>query len=516
MRVSVLLLLSALAAVSSVSGYNILCIFPLPSRSHWLLAKGIVDALLAADHQVTWATPYLEKSPHKHLKQIDVSKTLDVFASIDVSKSSKWDMSITLEFFRNISLVAASSPLVREALVKEKYDAVVTEWFYSDIEAGYAAVQQVPWIMLSGAVMHQYMEYLVDTVRSLPVVPFMTNEFPVPMSFRDRLLNTFSFGNMMYYIWRDTATAISVYEQHFAPLAAARGVSLPPFSEAMHNISILLVNSHPSFTPAISLPPNVIEIAGYHIDEVTPPLPKDLQEILDASPRGVVYFSMGSMFKSAALPEKTKHDLLKILGELPYTVLWKFEENLDGLPKNVHIRSWMPQASILAHPNVKVFISHGGLLSTLETLRYGVPTIAIPVFGDQRCNAERSVQDGYALKIEMSPDMAPELKMALNEMLSNDKYYKKVKSLSKVFNSRPVKQSKLISHYVELAIESKGAYHLRSKSILYKWYELWMLDQIAAVIAVLFMFYVIVKKIICAIIKKLTKNSKTKKDKKNK
>ncbi|CAK1587786.1 unnamed protein product [Parnassius mnemosyne] len=371
--------------------------------------------------------------------------------------------------------------------------------------------------MLSGAVMHRhYMEYLVDTVRSLPVVPFLTNEFPVPMSFKDRLFNTYSFVNMMYYIWRDTARTISIYEQRFAPLAAARGVSLPPFSEAMHNISILFVNSHPSFTPAISLPPNVIEIAGYHIDEVTPPLPKDLQEILDSSPRGAVYFSLGSIHESAALPEKTKHDLLKVLGELPYTVLWKFEEKLDGLPKNVHIRSWMPQASILAHPNVKIFISHGGLLSTLETLRYGVPIITIPVFGDHASNAERCVQAGYALKIKLSSDMAPELKIALNEMISNDKYYKKVKSLSKVFNSRPVKESKLISHYVELAIESKGAYHLRSKAILYKWYELWMLDQVVAVLAVLFIFYVILKKIISAIIKKLAKDSKTKKDKKNK
>ncbi|CAK1587789.1 unnamed protein product [Parnassius mnemosyne] len=80
MRVSALVLLSALAAVSSVSGYNILCMFPIPSRSHSLLAKGIVNVLLEAGHQVTWVTPFPEKSSHKNLKQIEVSTTRDLVA----------------------------------------------------------------------------------------------------------------------------------------------------------------------------------------------------------------------------------------------------------------------------------------------------------------------------------------------------------------------------------------------------------------------------------------------------
>lgn len=74
---------------------------------------------------------------------------------------------------------------------------------------------------------------------------------------------------------------------------------------------------------------------------------KDLQDLLDSSTQGVIYFSMGSVLKSSALPAATKKALLKTLGELPYTVLWKFEEELKGLPKNVHIRPWMPQPAIL-------------------------------------------------------------------------------------------------------------------------------------------------------------------------
>lgn len=45
-----------------------------------------------------------------------------------------------------------------------------------------------------------------------------------------------------------------------------------------------------------------------------------------------------------------------------YHFLWKYEESTIDLklPKNVHIRSWLPQTDILAHPNITAFITHSG------------------------------------------------------------------------------------------------------------------------------------------------------------
>jgi glucuronosyltransferase len=56
---------------------------------------------------------------------------------------------------------------------------------------------------------------------------------------------------------------------------------------------------------------------------------------------------MGSN-KSKDMPDILKTSLLKVFGELKQTVLWKFEENLPNLPKNVHIVQWAPQPSILS------------------------------------------------------------------------------------------------------------------------------------------------------------------------
>ncbi|KAG5670631.1 hypothetical protein PVAND_000879 [Polypedilum vanderplanki] len=55
-------------------------------------------------------------------------------------------------------------------------------------------------------------------------------------------------------------------------------------------------------------------------------------------------------------------------------------------PDNVMISSWLPQRDILAHPNVKAYICHGGLLGTTEAVYEGVPVLGIPIFGDQKTN----------------------------------------------------------------------------------------------------------------------------------
>ncbi|XP_046975451.1 UDP-glucosyltransferase 2-like [Vanessa cardui] len=507
------LVLVFLTVVTAACGYNILCIQPVPSKSHYHLMKGIVDPLLKAGHQITFISNFPESKPVKNLKYIDVSHIKMPPHTEDWKDKSKQSIAAVKELARNISREVITTPAVREVLAREKFDAVVTEWFFTDTDSGYAAVQQVPWILLSGIVMHTHMEGLVDTVRSVPTIPAFFVDSPIPMNFLSRLQNTLFYLVMSTGSLLDYTMVKSDYETHFTPIAKARGVTLPPYKEAIHNISILFVNSHPSFSPAQSLPPNVVEIGGYHIPEEIPPLPKDLQDILDSSPQGVVLFSMGSIIKASALTEETRRDLIKVFSELPYTVLWKFDEKLEGLSKNVHVRSWMPQTSVLAHRNVKVFITHGGLLSTLESLRFGVPVIAIPVFGDQPSNALKCVQGGHALMVEFSPEMAGPLRDALKEMLSNDRYYKRAKYLSRLFTDRPVTTTHLIQHYVRLAIETNGADHLRSKALLYSWYQLWMLDQLAFLLLVLYIIYSVFKKIIRSF--KRSDRIKDNKEKKN-
>lgn len=107
---------------------------------------------------------------------------------------------------------------------------------------------------------------------------------------------------------------------------------------------------------------------------------------MNSSRKGVVLFSLGSFLRSDMLPQPMLKSILTAFEQMPnYNFLWKFETDTlpTELPKNVFVQSWLPQNDILAHPRTKAFISHGGLMSTIEASWHGVPIIGIPIVADQ-------------------------------------------------------------------------------------------------------------------------------------
>lgn len=52
-------------------------------------------------------------------------------------------------------------------------------------------------------------------------------------------------------------------------------------------------------------------------------------------------------------------------------------------------------------------------------MHFGVPTIGIPVFGDQYVNVQRAVKKGYAQKVDLSYSMAADLGKAIQNLLDN-------------------------------------------------------------------------------------------------
>lgn len=152
----------------------------------------------------------------------------------------------------------------------------------------------------------------------------------------------------------------------------------PSFDDVMKNVNLVLLNSHFTLNFPRPYTPNMVEVGGLHINRVPNPLPKDIKEYLDNAKEGVIYFSMGSNIQSTTLPVEKRDALLRTFSQFKQKVMWKWEnDNLPGKPDNVFIKSWWPQDDILAHPNVKVFITHGGLLGSTEAIYHGVPVIGM-------------------------------------------------------------------------------------------------------------------------------------------
>ncbi|KAJ8933743.1 hypothetical protein NQ318_015592 [Aromia moschata] len=145
----------------------------------------------------------------------------------------------------------------------------------------------------------------------------------------------------------------------------------------------------------------------------------NLEKWINSSSEGVIYFSLGSMIKGKTFPNDKRQIFLNAFKRLPQRVLWKWEdETMEGKPDNVMVQKWMPQLDILCHPNVKAFISHGGLLGITEAVHCGVPTIVMPQFGDQHTNARALEASGGGVILQLNEATEEKVSKTLKKVLS--------------------------------------------------------------------------------------------------
>lgn len=76
---------------------------------------------------------------------------------------------------------------------------------------------------------------------------------------------------------------------------------------------------------------------------------------------------------------------------------------------------------IPGHPNLKVFVTQGGIQSIDEALSTHVPLVVMPKMGDQRFNARRAVNKGMGLRVDFETVTKEDLKAAVFEVVNNPK-----------------------------------------------------------------------------------------------
>lgn len=110
----------------------------------------------------------------------------------------------------------------------------------------------------------------------------------------------------------------------------------------------------------------------------------------------IIYVSFGSL---AVLKREQLVELAHALQN--YSVIWSLKSHLQShLPtpfinnSNHLLLNWSPQRYILSQSAVRLFISHGGWNSLLESMSAGKITLIWPMFGDQFSN-------GYRLETEL-------------------------------------------------------------------------------------------------------------------
>ncbi|XP_063913101.1 UDP-glucuronosyltransferase 2B2-like [Zophobas morio] len=247
----------------------------------------------------------------------------------------------------------------------------------------------------------------------------------------------------------------------------------------------VVLSVNPLLYPLRPNVPAIVEMGQMHIKPVQP-LPQDLQQILDDATEGVIYVSLGSNIKSVNLDEKLRNTIIEALSELPYKVLWKWEsEYLPGRPKNVVTKEWFPQQDLLAHRNIRAFVTQGGLQSIEEAVSRGVPLIGMPFMGDQPSNVQKIVDTEIGLGVDPSTVSKDELRQCIVNVAENNKYKKRIEESRKLLYDKPMTGLEKVVWWVEYVIGHKGAKHLRSPTADFSYFDYFLVEVVLIAIVMI-------------------------------
>ncbi|KAL6851470.1 hypothetical protein ACP4OV_020403 [Aristida adscensionis] len=184
-----------------------------------------------------------------------------------------------------------------------------------------------------------------------------------------------------------SAVVINTFDELDAPLLAAMTELLPPIYTAgpLH----LTVRNHvPTECPVAGIGSNLWK------EQDAP-----LRWLDGRPPRSVVYVNFGSI---TVMSGEQLAEFAWGLANTGYAFLWNVRPDLvkggdgdaGGLPPEFlaatearsMLSTWCPQAAVLRHEAVGVFLTHSGWNSTLESICGGVPRVCWPFFAEQQTN----------------------------------------------------------------------------------------------------------------------------------
>lgn len=481
---------------------RILGIFHERSFSHQILGIKLLSALAAKGHEVTMVTPVVPKEVNVTVIKLnmeghDTASTPNLY---DTHTFTTWRRMVLNDHSGLLwtETVLNDSNLKRLLKSKQEFDLVVMEQLENHALKGICYHYKAICAILSTMGPTWQTNEMTRNPNTPSHMLDMYVNYPPVMDFFQRLHNAYAqyLQKLNFYTYT-IHKHNEILQKHFP--------GAPHIMEILYNVSLVLVNSHVSTSNPASNLPNVVEVGGFHLDRPKK-LPEDIDTFLNDTDNGVVYFSMGSILNARDMEKHKLEAIITVLGQLKQRVLWVGDvENHPELPANILSVKWAPQLDVLAHPNTRLFISHGGLLSLTESVACGVPILGISVYADQGYNSALSEAAGFGISLPYQSLTAGKFKDAVRELLQNRSYRENAKQRSRVFHDRPMKPLDLAVYSIEYVIRHNGAMHLRSAALYLTWYQYLLLDVLFVVVLLLVVVGVLTKKVFNLLLRKQLK-----------
>ncbi|XP_004524829.1 UDP-glucuronosyltransferase 1-6 [Ceratitis capitata] len=489
--------------VYPVDSANILGVFLSPSPSHLIVHMSVMKALAEQGHDITVVSGLKPKVNHPKIKNIiiDPSEENQRKMNEEMSGFGTKKTNLLLTFLKFLTADNVMFTMQFDALKHErfqpiynnKYDLVIMGYFMNNFQFIVPAKLNCPMILTWTGQPMEMINSLVGTPHEVSYVPsiFTPHKNGEVMSLSSRLFN---FVSSVLFRLFTNIMELSM-EGNYRKLVADQ-TGLRTFSEMKKNVSLIFVNSHFSEGPIRPLVPGMVEIGGIQIKEKPDPLPKRLNDFLNNSKsNGAILFSLGSNMKSSNIQPATVEIIYKVLSSLKQNVIFKWEDlkNTPGNASNILYEKWLPQDDILAHPNLKLFITHAGKGGMAEAIYHGVPMIAMPIFAEQPTNAAKIVSSGYGLEVDILNLKEDTFKNSILEVLNNPIYRDNVQKFSKLYRDRPLSARENVIYWVEYVLRHHGAVHMQSPLVHMNFVQNNSLDVILIILIALFVIWKLLK-----------------------
>uniref|UniRef100_A0A3B5LVN4 UDP glucuronosyltransferase 5 family, polypeptide D1 n=1 Tax=Xiphophorus couchianus TaxID=32473 RepID=A0A3B5LVN4_9TELE len=371
--------------------------------SHWINMKILLEELHVKGHNIRGSTSWYipGKSPlytsitfYSFLFQVHREGS-SLITFFKLTKKFMSFVSVGHTLWCDAASRIMENPKLIKSLIESQYDLVLTDPGIGPgvVLAKYLKlplVLNVRWIT-SG---EGHFVLAPSPLSYMPVIPGLS--LTDKMDFIQRIQNIFSI--VSYYFSRNLW-----WEQFMMLCGGCNIVSL------LQDADIWLFRSDIVF----EFPP-VVYIGGFQCKSAQP-LPADLEEFgQSAGEHGVIVMTLGTLVNN--FPEEVVEDIASDF------VIWKHRgKRPSALGNNTLMMHWMPQKDLLGHPQIKVFIAHGGT--------------------NGRSSKDYSLQGKYAETVTFTPRSADQA-----------------------------------SFWIEYVIRYKGAPHLRTEAYRILWYSYHCLD----------------------------------------
>ncbi|CAG9807529.1 unnamed protein product [Chironomus riparius] len=508
---SILLILAYFLYFSNCA--EILCIFVVPVHSHLSVYNAVTMELLSRGHKITLISvdPRENERNHVNVTLIELLSLKETYESqvqhFLLKPSRFFDHNPFLEI---LSSVFKNKHFLNLLKNDKKFDLLLMESFGFSPFNALAEYFNVPTVSITAgdalSTEHENRGNVINPVAH----PDRLLEFPFAKTFSERLQSSIYWLTFKYVVMPLLIVKCDEITEKYFP-----NNKVKKYYDLTSNVDLLLINAHPVMGFIRPILPNTIPLGFLHIYPPQP-LPGILQEILDKNTNGVIFVSFGTVYKPNYFPNVVQK-LLTACENLPYLFLFKYDGVLDNVPKNMIIQKWFPQSDLLAHGNIKLFITQGGQQSMEESILRRVPMLIMLISSDQRANAIR-VEDRQIAKVldihKNDKINSDDIKNSILDLVNNKRYKTNIENLTKLVEDVPMTSRDKAVWWIEYVIRNRGAkhFHYEQKNIpFYQYHYYDVIAFIGAVIVLIILIFMVILRLIGRFFEML-RNFKIKRD----